>query len=311
MLLLMHLVSGIIYNMEIKTIKTTFKGSLPTNRIFIVTSNKGLVDFKDYMTYLDPGFDIFNDIVYTDQCDYIISLEKENFFELIKRVLFSIDRATKFINIPKIFGDVVRPNNTYYVSPAKNGVNNQKVRLFMDKYCNKEEYSIMEKDELFNMDENDFMLHQMVHINIQTNRIITEYLSGHFNGFAFGWSLIENTFVKPIEVECSDEETLKLWEQSCKKACATLNKLGTSERMARMVLPASSAYDIYIKCEFMRIYHLCKTLITSDEHMFQYDDTIIIAKGLVDLLNELSHLSIVNELILEMQELIRESELPF
>lgn len=297
--------------MEIKTIKTTFEGSVPTNRIFIVTSRKGLDDFKDYMTYLDPGFDIFDDIVYTDQVDCIISMEKETFFELIKRVLFSMDRETKFINIPKIFGDVVRPNNTYYVSPAKNGINNQKVRLFMDKYCNKEEYSIMDKDELFNMDENDFMLHQMVHINLQTNRILTEYLSGHFNGFAFGWSLMENTFVRPMEIECSDEETLKLWEQSCKKACATLNKLGKSERMARMILPASSAYDIYIKCEFMQIYRLCQTLIKSDEHMFQYDDTIIIAKGLVDLLNELSHISIINELISEMQQSIREYELPF
>ena len=297
--------------MEIKTIKTTFEGSLPTNRIFIVTSRKGLDDFKDYMTYLDPGFDIFDDIVYTDQFDYIISMEKENFVELIKRVLFSMDRTTKFINIPKIFGDVVQSNNTYYVSPAKNGLNNQKVRLFMDKYCNNEEYSIMDKDELFNMDENDFILHQMVHINIQTNRIITEYLSGHFNGFAFGWSLMENTFVKPIEVEYADEETLKLWEQSCKKACATLKKLGTSERLARMVLPASSAYDIYIKCDFMQIYRLCQTLIKSDEHMFQYDDTIIIAKGLVDLLKELSYISMINELISEMQTLIRESELPF
>ena len=298
-------------SMEIKTIKTTFEGSVPTNRIFIVTSRKGLDDFKDYMTYLDPGFDIFDDIVYTDQVDCIISMEKENFFELIKRVLFAMDRETKFINIPKIFGDVVRPNNTYYVSPAKNGINNQKVRLFMDKYCNKEEYSIMDKDELFNMDENDFMSHQMVHINIQTNRIITEYLSGHFNGFAFGWSLMENTFVRPMEVECLDEETLKLWEQSCKKACATLKKLGKSERMARMILPASSAYDICIKCEFMQIYRLCQTLIKSDEHMFQYDDTIIIAKGLVDLLNELSHISIINELISEMQQSIREYELPF
>ena len=297
--------------MEIKTIKTTFEGSVPTNRIFIVTSRKGLDDFKDYMTYLDPDFDIFDDIVYTDQVDCIISMEKENFFELIKRVLFAMDRETKFINIPKIFGDVVRPNNTYYVSPAKNGINNQKVRLFMDKYCNKEEYSIMDKDELFNMDENDFMLHQMVHINLQTNRIITEYLSGHFNGFAFGWSLMENTFVRPMEVECLDEETLKLWEQSCKKACATWKKLGKSERMARMVLPASSAYDIYIKCELMQIYRLCQTLIKSDEHMFQYDDTIIIAKGLVDLLNELSHISIINELISEMQQSIREYELPF
>ena len=297
--------------MEIKTIKTTFEGSLPTNRIFIVTSRKGLDDFKDYMTYLDPGFDIFDDIVYTDQVDCIISMEKENFFELIKRVLFAMDRETKFINIPKIFGDVVRPNNTYYVSPAKNGINNQKVRLFMDKYCNKEEYSIMDKDELFNMDENDFMSHQMVQINIQTNRIITEYLSGHFNGFSFGWSLMENAFVRPMEVECLDEETLKLWEQSCKKACATLKKLGKSERMARMVLPASSAYDICIKCEFMQIYRLCQTLVKSDEHMFQYDDTIIIAKGLVDLLNELSHISIINELISEMQQSIREYELPF
>ena len=297
--------------MEIKTIKTTFEGSVPTNRIFIVTSRKGLDDFKDYMTYLDPGFDIFDDIVYTDQVDCIISMERENFFELIKRVLFAMDRETKFINIPKIFGDVVRPNNTYYVSPAKNGINNQKVRLFMDKYCNKEEYSIMDKDELFNMDENDFMSHQMVHINIQTNRIITEYLSGHFNGFAFGWSLMENTFVRPMEVKCLDEETLKLWEQSCKKACATLKKLGKSERMARMILPASSAYDICIKCEFMQIYRLCQTLIKSDEHMFQYDDTIIIAKGLVDLLNELSHISIINELISEMQQSIREYELPF
>jgi hypothetical protein len=297
--------------MEIKTIKTTFEGSVPTNRIFIVTSRKGLDDFKDYMTYLDPGFDIFDDIVYTDQVDCIISMEKENFFELIKRVLFAMDRETKFINIPKIFGDVVRPNNTYYVSPAKNGINNQKVRLFMDKYCNKEEYSIMEKDELFNMDENDLMLHQMVHINLQTNRIITEYLSGHFYGFVFGWSLMENTFVRPVEIEWADEEALKLWEQSCKKACATLNKVGKSERMARMILPASSAYDIHIKCEFMQIYRLCQTLIKNDEHMFQYDDTIIIAKGLVDLLNELSHISIINELISEMKESIREYELPF
>lgn len=297
--------------MEIKTIKTTFEGSLPTNRIFIVTSRKGLDDFKDYMTYLDPGFDIFDDIVYTDQVDCIISMEKENFFELIKRVLFAMDRETKFINIPKIFGDVVRPNNTYYVSPAKNGINNQKVRLFMDKYCNKEEYSIMDKDELFNMDENDFMLHQMVHINLQTNRIITEYLSGHFNGFAFEWSLMENTFVRPVEIEWSDEETLKLWEQSCKKACATLNKVGKSERMARMILPASSAYDIHIKCEFMRIYRLCQILVKNDEHMFQYDDTIIIAKGLVDLLNELSHISIISELISEMKSSIKEYELPF
>lgn len=297
--------------MEIKTIKTTFEGSLPTNRIFIVTSRKGLDDFKDYMTYLDPGFDIFDDIVYTDQVDCIVSMEKENFFELIKRVLFAMDRETKFINIPKIFGDVVRPNNTYYVSPAKNGINNQKVRLFMDKYCNKEEYSVLDKDELFNMDENDFMLHQMVHINLQTNRIITEYLSGHFHGFAFGWSLMENTFVRPVEVEWSDEEALKLWEQSCKKACATLNKLGKSERMARMILPASSAYDIHIKCEFMQIYRLCQTLIKNDEHMFQYDDTIIIAKGLVDLLNELSHISIISELISEMKKSIKEYELPF
>ena len=297
--------------MEIKTIKTTFEGSVPTNRIFIVTSRKGLDDFKDYMTYLAPGFDIFDDIVYTDQVDYIISMEKETFFELIKIVLFSMDRETKFINIPKIFGDVVRPNNTYYVSPAKNGINNQKVRLFMDKYCNKEEYSIMDKDELFNMDENDFMLHQMVHINLQTNRIITEYLSGHFNGFAFGWHLMENTFVRPVEVEWSDEEALKLWEQSCKKACATLNKVGKSERMARMILPSSSAYDIHIKCEFMQIYRLCQTLIKNDEHMFQYDDTIIIAKGLVDLLNELSHIFIISELISEMKKTIKEYELPF
>lgn len=296
--------------MEFKTIKTFFECNVLSNRIFIITSKQGLEDFQDYIGYLDPGYEIFSDLVCSSNIDYIISINKTNFFTLVKLALLAIDRDTKFIKVPKLFADIVRPNSTYYVSPAKVGVNNMKVKLFMDKYCNTEEYSILDKDELLNMDDDVFMLHQNVELKIQTNRILTEYLSKQFEGFSFSWHLMEDTFIQPTDVKYF-QDTYELWEQSCKSALEAYHRVGKSERTARILLPASCAYDLTISINLMQLYKFCKALIKTDEYMFQYDDTLVLAKGLQDTLKSFNYIEMINELLPDMEKIINQYDLPF
>jgi hypothetical protein len=85
--------------MEFKTIKTFFECNVLSNRIFIITSKQGLEDFQDYIGYLDPGYEFFSDLVCSSNIDYIISINKTNFFTLVKLALLAIDRDTKFIKV--------------------------------------------------------------------------------------------------------------------------------------------------------------------------------------------------------------------
>ena len=297
--------------MKITTIKTTFTGSISNDRIFISTTEKGLEDFKKHLEYLDPGIDIFDDIVYSQDIDNLISLSKLNFFNVIRKTLFEMTQNTKLVNVPKIFDDVTRPNNIYYFSPAKNGINGMKTKLLMSKCCNQENYNILDKDDMINLDDNAFLLHQRINLNIQTNRIVTKYLSHNFEGFTFSWSLIDNTFVMPTHIANSNKEMIKMWEMSCEKAMEVYNNGYKSEYMARLLLPATSAYDLHIDCELMQIYRLCKTLIHVDEYMFEHDDMIVIAKGLRDIFTQLSHIDMIHELKEELDGKIQMYDLPF
>lgn len=296
---------------EFKTITTTFEGTVVSDRIFIVTTKTGYEDFREYMLYLNSGYCPMNEVTYSDDIDYIISMSKKDFFDLINQVLSSID-GNKFKKIPKIFSDICRPNHTYYVSPAKVGVSNQKVGFFMEKNCNNEDYAILNNNDLFNMSEHAFMSHNFVTLKIQTSQVVSDYLAQQFPGFIFQWSLMANTFVKPRDVSCFANSNIEqLWEESCKKALEVYNKLGTSHRVSRMILPPTVAYDLSITCDLMQIYNLCQTIVRTDDYILQYDDMVVILKGLRDVLQSIGHITMIGDLLVDVDTLINQYDLPF
>lgn len=293
-----------------KTVTTTVTVKETDKRLLILCTPKGFHEFKEYIGELMPT--CIDDITFTDDEDYIISLKDENFASLLREVIIDAEDDTRN-NIPKLFQDVFEKPEYTYLAERKGyfGLANEKNLIGK---CNNEEYEILNNEKDFwNMSEASVLYHKTLKLKIITDRLTTQYMSEQFNGFRFSWKMRENEFVKPKDIYLlgfDGDKTLE-WQNSCKQAWKAWKKIGGGERLSRLILPNTIAYEIHLNCEFMSIFRFCNTIVKSDCNELLNEELLTIFREFRDILVELNYLKMVNDLIDDMDKAISQYNLPF
>lgn len=283
---------------------------IEAKRILISCSKEGFESFEDIldkMGYLDE-----RDIVFTSGTDYLVSFS----YIMLSQIIGTLEWYVEFENvksIPSVFYELV--SNEKYYSLLKNiNETNKLCKIFKD-ICDKENYCILDEDDMAELDEHEVMKHIILTFNIISDTFTKNLFSHNARKYTFNGFVVKDAFIMQEEFAFSSK-FFDEWKKTCQKSLDMYYEYidcNGKDVVASKLLPESVANDFRISANLEGYCDLLNTFERLD-HQYNLSNSSNILRLMEQIFVILKRYDYFTELKSAMDKLecsLRADKLPF